>query len=104
MDGVHAFRTVQCCRLLNSVFRCRSHRIFLNTRVSMRSFPAACCEASRQCQIYAENVENLMRLREPAAWVALAALVLNILLAVVGLGNLRGPTNESGMDVERTSR
>jgi hypothetical protein len=38
----------------------------------------------QQCG-YAESVESLMRLREPAAWVALAAVVLNLVLAVVGL-------------------
>jgi hypothetical protein len=32
-----------------------------------------------------------MRLREPAAWVALAALALNLALAVVGLATFEGP-------------
>jgi hypothetical protein len=32
-----------------------------------------------------------MRLREPAAWVALGALVINLLLALVGLATFEGP-------------
>jgi hypothetical protein len=35
-------------------------------------------------------VENLMRLREPAAWVALGALVLNLVLALVALATFEG--------------
>jgi hypothetical protein len=38
-----------------------------------------------------KGVENLMRLREPAAWVALGALVLNLLLALVALATFDGP-------------
>jgi hypothetical protein len=38
-----------------------------------------------------KNVENLMRLREPAAWVAFGALVLNLVLALVGLATFEGP-------------
>ena len=45
-----------------------------------------------------------MRLREPAAWVALGALVLNLLLALRGAGNLRRLTSERGMGVERSTR
>ena len=37
-----------------------------------------------------KGVENLMRLREPAAWVALGALVLNLLLALVALATFDG--------------
>ena len=40
---------------------------------------------------YAESVESLMRLREPAAWVALGALVVNLVLAIVGLATFDGP-------------
>jgi hypothetical protein len=40
---------------------------------------------------YAEGVESLMRLREPAAWVALGALVFNLVLAIVGLATFDGP-------------
>jgi hypothetical protein len=69
---------------------------FLNAKVSRRSFPAACCLVSRQCQIYAESVESLMRLREPAAWVALGALVLNLVLALVGLATFEGPLVSMG--------
>jgi hypothetical protein len=32
---------------------------------------------------YAESVDSLMRLREPAAWVALGVLVLNLLLTII---------------------
>jgi hypothetical protein len=38
-----------------------------------------------------KNVENLMRLREPAAWVAFGALVVNLVLALVGLATFEGP-------------
>jgi hypothetical protein len=37
-----------------------------------------------------KDVENLLRLREPAAWVALGALVLNIILALVALATVDG--------------
>jgi hypothetical protein len=42
-------------------------------------------------------MESLMRLREPAAWVALGALVLNILLAVVAIATQPGPTANVGL-------
>jgi hypothetical protein len=42
-------------------------------------------------------MESLMRLREPAAWVALGALVLNILLAVVAIATHPGPTANVGL-------
>jgi hypothetical protein len=38
-----------------------------------------------------KNVENLMRLREPAAWVAFGALVVNLVLGLVGLATFEGP-------------
>jgi hypothetical protein len=37
-----------------------------------------------------------MRLREPAAWVALGSLVINLLLAVVGLATFEGPIGSIG--------
>jgi hypothetical protein len=37
-----------------------------------------------------------MRLREPAAWVALGALVLNLVLALVGLATFEGPLVSMG--------
>src|SRR4029077_6861095 len=37
-----------------------------------------------------KGVENLMRLREPAAWVALGALVLNLLLVLLALATFDG--------------
>jgi hypothetical protein len=40
---------------------------------------------------YAESVESLMRLREPAAWVALGALVANLVIATVGLTTFESP-------------
>jgi hypothetical protein len=40
---------------------------------------------------YAESMESLMRLREPAAWVALGALVVNLVIAIVGLATFEGP-------------
>ncbi len=43
-----------------------------------------------QCR-YAERMDSLMRLREPAAWVALGALALNLVLAVVGMVAYSGP-------------
>jgi hypothetical protein len=36
-------------------------------------------------------MDSLMRLREPAAWVAFGALVLNLVLAVVGMATYSGP-------------
>jgi hypothetical protein len=42
-------------------------------------------------------MQSLMRLREPAAWVALGALVLNILLAVVAIATHPGPTANVGL-------
>jgi hypothetical protein len=36
-------------------------------------------------------MDSLMRLREPAAWVAFGALVLNLVLAVVGMATFSGP-------------
>src|SRR5207344_3580337 len=42
------------------------------------------------------NVESLMRLREPAAWVALGALVFNLVLALVGLATFEGPLVSMG--------
>jgi hypothetical protein len=36
-------------------------------------------------------MDSLMRLREPAAWVAFGALVLNLVLAVVGMAAYSGP-------------
>jgi hypothetical protein len=36
-------------------------------------------------------MESLMRLREPAAWVALGALVLNLVLAIVAIAINQGP-------------
>jgi hypothetical protein len=42
-------------------------------------------------------MESLMRLREPAAWVALGALVLNIVLAVVAMATYPGPTANVGL-------
>jgi hypothetical protein len=41
-------------------------------------------------------MESLMRLREPAAWVALGALVINLLLALVGLSTFEGPLGSIG--------
>ena len=38
-----------------------------------------------------------MRLREPAAWVALGALVLNIVLAIVAMATYPGPTANVGL-------
>jgi hypothetical protein len=43
-----------------------------------------------------KDVEGLMRLREPAAWVALAVLALNIVLAVVGLATFQGSLLNAG--------
>jgi hypothetical protein len=43
-----------------------------------------------------KNVESLMRLREPAAWVALGALVLNLVLVLVGLATFEGPLVSTG--------
>jgi hypothetical protein len=40
---------------------------------------------------YAERMDSLMRLREPAAWVAFGALALNLVLAVVGMVTYSGP-------------
>jgi hypothetical protein len=40
---------------------------------------------------YAESVENLMRLREPAAWVACGALVVNLVVGIVGVATFEGP-------------
>src|SRR5215207_1872976 len=37
-----------------------------------------------------------MRLREPAAWVALGALVLNLMLALVGVATFDGPLASMG--------
>jgi hypothetical protein len=37
------------------------------------------------------SVESLMRLREPAAWIALAALALNLVIALLGLATFEGP-------------
>jgi hypothetical protein len=42
-------------------------------------------------------MQSLMRLREPAAWVALGALVLNIVLAVVAIATHPGPTANVGL-------
>jgi hypothetical protein len=42
-------------------------------------------------------MESLLRFREPAAWVALGALVLNIILAVVAMATYPGPTAEVGL-------
>jgi hypothetical protein len=42
-------------------------------------------------------MESLLRLREPAAWVALGALVLNIVLAVVAMATYPGPTANVGL-------
>jgi hypothetical protein len=36
-------------------------------------------------------MESLMRLREPAAWVAFGALALNLVLAIVGMATYSGP-------------
>ena len=36
-------------------------------------------------------MESLLRLREPAAWVAFGALVVNLVLAIVGLATFEGP-------------
>jgi hypothetical protein len=36
-------------------------------------------------------MDSLMRLREPAAWVALGALALNLVLAIVGMATYSGP-------------
>jgi hypothetical protein len=47
-------------------------------------------------QIYAERVESLMRLREPAAWIALGTLVINLVLALVGLATFDGPLVSMG--------
>jgi hypothetical protein len=53
---------------------------------------------------YAESVESLLRLREPAAWVALAALVVNLVLATVGLATFEGPlVNMAWMWSERVA-
>ena len=38
-----------------------------------------------------------MRLREPAAWVALGALVLNLLLAIVATASYPGPVANVGL-------
>jgi hypothetical protein len=43
-----------------------------------------------------KSVESLMRLREPAAWVALGALVLNLLLALVALATFEGSRLNAG--------
>ncbi len=40
---------------------------------------------------YAESVDSLMRMREPAAWVALGALVANLVIAIVGLTTFESP-------------
>jgi hypothetical protein len=45
---------------------------------------------------YAEFVGNLMRLREPAAWVALGALVLNLLLTILTMVTFDGPLSNVG--------
>jgi hypothetical protein len=42
-------------------------------------------------------VQSLMRLREPAAWVALAALVLNLVLAVIAMATYQGPLANIGL-------
>jgi hypothetical protein len=36
-------------------------------------------------------MDSLMRLREPAAWIAFGALVLNLVLAIVGMATDSGP-------------
>jgi hypothetical protein len=41
-------------------------------------------------------VESLLRLREPAAWIALGALVLSLVLALVGLATFEGPLVSMG--------
>ena len=46
---------------------------------------------------YPERMESLLRLREPAAWVALGAVVLNIILAVVAMATYPGPTANVGL-------
>jgi hypothetical protein len=45
---------------------------------------------------YAEFVENLMRLREPAAWVALGTVVLNLVLTIVAIATFDGPLGNAG--------
>jgi hypothetical protein len=42
------------------------------------------------------RVESLLRLREPAAWIALGALVLSLVLALVGLATFEGPLVSMG--------
>jgi hypothetical protein len=42
-------------------------------------------------------VESLMRLREPAAWVALGALVLNLVLAVIAMATYPGRLADIGL-------
>ena len=65
------------------------HQRQVQGRLRLRS---SCRSASPHVQgRYAEGVESLMRLREPAAWVALGALVLNLVLAVVAMATYPGP-------------
>jgi hypothetical protein len=42
-------------------------------------------------------MDSLMRLREPAAWVALGALVLNLVLAIVAMASYPGPVANVGL-------
>ena len=45
-----------------------------------------------------------MRLREPAAWVALGALVLNLVLAVVAMATYPGPAGRIGLTLSARAR
>jgi hypothetical protein len=44
-----------------------------------------------------KDVESLMRLREPAVWVALGALVLNLVLAIVAMATYPGRLADIGL-------
>jgi hypothetical protein len=45
---------------------------------------------------YAEFVQNLMRLREPAAWIALGTVVLNLVLTIVAMATFDGSVASAG--------
>src|SRR4029453_13333816 len=50
---------------------------------------ASCC--------FSQRMGSFLALQNPAAWVALGALVLNLLLAVVAMASYSGPTANVGL-------
>lgn len=77
--------------LLSSVLAA-ARRVFLDTPGLEEKLPSGVLlSLSGSGRFTLKNVENLMRLREPAAWVAFGALVFNLVLALVGLATFEGP-------------